>query len=202
MEKLKGIRDVSHPPKLVAFSAPSGTGKSTICQKLIERNPHYKISISATTRQPRSYEKDTIHYFFLSHDDFFEKVKNGEFVEYEEVHGNYYGTLSSSVEQMMADGFTVLFDIDVYGALTIKEKYPDALLIFILPPSLEELKQRLLNRQSDSEAEIEKRLRRLPREIEAGKKFDINIVNSDLEETVTAIETIIRDDASSISSES
>lgn len=177
---------------LVVLSAPSGGGKSTICRLLLERNPDFRVSISATTRAPRKTEKEGVHYYFLSDKDFFDKVEKGEFVEYAEVHGWYYGTLKSAVNELLEKGYTVLFDIDVIGALNIKKQYPDAMLVFIRPPSLEELKRRLRNRQTDDEAEIQHRLKRLPLEYARAELFDYDIVNDDLAATVDQIERLIR----------
>jgi len=177
--------------KLVVLSAPSGGGKSTICRLLLERNPDFRVSISATTRAPRKTEKEGVHYYFLSEKDFFDKVEKGEFIEYAEVHGNYYGTLKSAVKELQEKGYTVLFDIDVIGALNIKKQYPEAMLVFIRPPSLEELKRRLRNRQTDDEAEIQHRLERLPMEYAKAEHFDYDIVNDDLMATVEQIEQLI-----------
>lgn len=177
--------------RLIAFSAPSGAGKSTICQKLLKRHPDFQLSISATTRPPRYYENEGEHYFFLSPDSFQAKVDSGEFLEYEEVHGNYYGTLKPVVEAFLAEGKTILFDIDVNGALAIKAHYPDAMLIFIAPPSIEELQRRLRGRGSDDPAQIEKRLKRLPEEMEKGQQFDYIVVNKNLDQTVREIERLI-----------
>ena len=121
-------------PQLVVLSAPSGAGKTTICKKLVERNPDFRISVSATTRPPRPGEVDGVDYYFISPEQFQQKIARGEFLEYENVHGNYYGTLRETVEELLDNGFTVLFDIDVNGALKIKQQYPDAILIFIRPP--------------------------------------------------------------------
>lgn len=178
--------------KLVVLSAPSGGGKSTICRLLLERNPDFRVSISATTRAPRKTEKEGVHYYFLSEKDFFDKVEKGEFIEYAEVHGRYYGTLKSDVKRLQEKGYTVLFDIDVIGALNIKKQYPEAMLVFIRPPSLEELKRRLRNRQTDDEAEIRHRLERLPLEYARAEFFDYDIINDNLMTTVDQIEQLIR----------
>ncbi|MCB0306191.1 MAG: guanylate kinase [Calditrichaeota bacterium] len=183
---------MDHKPLLVALSAPSGAGKSTICKLLVERHPQFVISVSATTRPPRQYEREGVHYYFLGKGAFFEKVQQGDFLEYEEVHGNYYGTLKSVVDDLRRQGRSVLFDIDVNGALNIKQHDPEAILIFIRPPSVAELRRRLLGRKSENTASIEKRLERLPREYARAESFDYNIVNDDLERAVREIETIIR----------
>ncbi len=179
-------------PQLVVLSAPSGAGKTTICKKLVERNPDFRISVSATTRPPRPGEVDGVDYYFISPEEFQQKIARGEFLEYENVHGNYYGTLRETVEELLDNGFTVLFDIDVNGALKIKQQYPDAILIFIRPPSLEELKRRLRKRKTERPEEIEKRLQRLPEEYQKAVFFDYEVVNDDLLRTLLTIEKIIR----------
>lgn len=178
--------------KLVVLSAPSGGGKTTICKLLLERNPDFRVSVSATTRAPRKTEKEGVHYYFLSEKDFFDKVEKGEFIEYAEVHGRYYGTLKSEVNELLEKGYTVLFDIDVIGALNIKKQYPEAMLVFIRPPSLEELKRRLRERQTDNEAEIQHRLERLPLEYARAALFNYDIINDDLVATAGQIERLIR----------
>ncbi len=180
-----------NPPLLVAFSAPSGAGKTTICKKLVERHPDFKISVSATTRPPRPREQDGVDYYFLSEEEFRNHIKNNNFLEYENVHGHWYGTLRSKVQELLDQGYTVLFDIDVNGALNIKKQFPEAVLIFIKPPSLEELRRRLLKRHTDDEKEIEKRLQRLQFEYEKARFFDYIVVNDDLDETIRRIEEII-----------
>ncbi len=182
----------SYPPVLIVISAPSGAGKTTICHKLLERNPDFRLSISATTRPPRHSEQNGVDYFFLTEQEFREKVSHGEFLEYEKVFDHYYGTLGKTVEDYLHQGHSILFDIDVNGALRIKQNYPTALLIFIRPPSLAELKTRLRNRKTDDPEEIEKRLKRLPEEYAKADFFDYVVVNDDLDRTVEKIEKIIR----------
>ncbi len=186
------MKQSTRPPQLVVLSAPSGAGKTTIARMLAERNPDFRISISATTRKPRFNEKDGVDYHFISEKEFQERVRKGDFLEYEQVHGYYYGTLKSAVEELLRQGYTVIFDIDVNGALNIKKHFPNAILIFIRPPSLEELKRRLRKRQTDDPKEIEKRLKRLPEEYAKAVFFDYDVVNNDLEETVEKITHIIR----------
>lgn len=177
--------------KLVAMSAPSGAGKSTICQALTKSHDDFIISISATTRAPREYEVDGQHYYFLSDSDFKQRIANGDMLEYEEVHGNYYGTPRQAVEAALAKGKTVLFDVDVLGALTIKHAFPEAILIYIKAPSLEILEERLRNRQSESEAQIEKRMQRIRMEESKAEQFDHIVVNDDLDAAIQKVEAII-----------
>ena len=177
--------------RLVALSAPSGAGKSTICHYLIERNPDFRLSISATTRLPRGNEVDGKDYFFLSLEEFQKKIQSKDILEYEEIHGNYYGTFKSTVFDMLETGYTVLFDVGVFGALSIKEQFPEALLIFIKPPSISELRKRLKKRKTEDSAKIEYRLSRLPLEYSKAELFDVQVVNDDLFRTVEEIEQII-----------
>jgi guanylate kinase len=177
---------------LICISAPSGTGKSTVINELLKTSDKFALSISATTRAPRGKEKNGVEYFFLDRETFLSKIEAGEFLEYEEVHGQYYGTLRSTVEKFLAEGKKVLFDIDVNGAKQIKEQYGDrAMLIFLEPPSLEELKKRLINRKTENEEKIKLRLKRLPYELEQKKHFDYSVINDDLSETVEKIRKLI-----------
>ncbi len=178
--------------KLVVLSAPSGAGKSTIAKFLLERNPAFKLSISATTRSPRYTEAHGVDYYFMTKEEFLKRVECGEFLEYEEVHGNYYGTLKATIDELLSQGVTVILDIDVNGALNIKKQYPDALLIFIKPPSIEELRRRLMSRKTETSETIEKRLQRLPFEYEKAEKFDVVVINDNLEKTIQQIEEIIK----------
>ena len=180
-------------PQLIVLSSPSGGGKTTICKLLAEENPDFRISVSATTRKPRPNEKDATDYFFISQKEFFQRVENKEFLEFEEVHGHYYGTLKSTVQDLLDRGFSVLFDIDVNGAMSIKKHYPKAILIFVRPPSLTELKKRLRARKTDNEYDIERRLKRLPVEYAKAEFFDYDIVNHELDKTVNEIHNIIRE---------
>ena len=177
--------------RLIAFSAPSGAGKSTIAKRLIARHPEMVISVSATTRAIRPREHDGVDYHFLSQQEFSNRVKIGDFLEHEIVHGQMYGTLRSQVERKLAAGKVVVFDIDVNGALSIKAHYPETILIFIKAPSREALIQRLKMRRSETDESIGKRLERLPFEYEQAKKFDYIIINTDLEQAVREIESLI-----------
>ena len=151
---------------LIAISAPSGTGKSTLCEEVRRKKPEIKFSVSCTTSPKRNYEKDGINYYFLTEDEFKSKIKNNELLEYEEVHGYYYGTLINTLKNAISSKELMLFDVDVNGAMSIKKKYPNnTLTIFILPPSIQDLKMRLINRGTESEERINKRLERTSEEM-------------------------------------
>lgn len=170
--------------KLLIFSAPSGSGKTTLVNHLLAEIPNIAFSVSATSRPPRGNEENGREYFFISPEEFIQRVNNDEFLEWQEVYpGRYYGTLKSVVEKMQEDGFHVAFDVDVVGGTNIKNYYGDkALSIFIQAPSIEVLRQRLINRDTDSMEEIEKRLAKADWEMNFAKgKFDTTIINDDLE---------------------
>ncbi|MGD9899002.1 MAG: guanylate kinase [Calditrichaceae bacterium] len=175
----------------IVFSAPSGGGKTTIVQHLAKKYDNLKISISATTRKKRPDEVDGIAYHFLSKDQFEQKIKSGCFLEYEIVHGDYYGTLKESVNDLVKSGNSVLFDIDVNGALSIKMHYPEAILIFIAPPSLDVLKERLVARKSESSESVENRLKRIKYEYEKADSFDFKVINDQLDATIEEVEQLI-----------
>jgi guanylate kinase len=175
----------------IVLSAPSGAGKTTIARKLTARNTNLKISVSATTRPKRPLEMDGIDYYFLSQEQFSKNLAAGSFLEYENIHGFYYGTLRPVLEKIIQEGKQVVFDIDVKGALTIKRLYADSILIFIKPPSLSELRRRLKTRRSETVREISRRLSRLKYEYEQADKFDYVVINDDLDRAVQEIESII-----------
>ena len=172
--------------KLLIFSAPSGSGKSTIVQWLMKEHPELNMhfSISCTTRAPRGTEKHGVEYFFLTPEEFREKISREEFVEYEEVYTNkFYGTLKSQVTKQTEAGENVVFDVDVKGGCNIKEMYgKNALSIFIQPPSIEELRHRLVGRNTDSPEVIEQRLSKAEYELTFSPRFDAVIVNDNLQE--------------------
>lgn len=176
--------------KLIIFAAPSGSGKSTIINWLMkehaELNMHF--SISCTSRAPRGTEKNGVEYFFLSPEDFRQKISNDEFVEYEEVYKDrFYGTLKSQVDKQLEAGENVVFDVDVHGAMNIKKAYgTQAISIFIQPPSIEELRRRLEGRGTDAPEVIEQRIARAEYELSFAPKFDTVVVNDDLEEAKKA----------------
>jgi guanylate kinase len=183
--------------RFIALSAPSGAGKTTIAKRLIARNKELVISVSATTRPKRPGEKQGVDYFFMSVSDFESNIRDRNFLEYEQVHGNYYGTLRPVVEDLIRKGKRIVFDIDVKGALSIRKAFPnESLLIFIQAPSIEELKKRLRKRRSESEKAMELRFERIDFEISQSKYFDHIIINDSLEHTVEKIESLIRSDVS------
>lgn len=180
--------------RIIVISAPSGGGKSVVANYILENFPNICFSISSTTRNKREGEEDNIHYYFLSKEKFIEKMNNGEFVEYEEIYGNYYGTLKSEIEKTFAENRVMLFDIDVKGAYSIRNQYPqESLLIFLKPPSIEVLEQRLRDRKTESEEQIKTRLSRAKSEIEMNADFDYIVENNDLQETLSKVHQIIKE---------
>ena len=171
--------------KMIIVSAPSGSGKSTIVNWLMQEHPELNLyfSISCTSRAPRGTEQNGVEYFFISPEEFKEKIARGEFLEYEEVYEDrFYGTLKEQVESQRMNGENVVFDVDVKGGCSIKQYYGDeALSLFIQPPSIEELKRRLVNRGTDSLEDIEKRLSKASYELTFAEKFDKILINDDLE---------------------
>ena len=181
--------------KLIVFSAPSGSGKTTLVNHLLEQSLPLGFSISATSRPPRGKEKDGVEYHFLSPEGFKEKIRENAFVEYEEVYENtFYGTLTSELKRLWKEGKQVLFDIDVKGGLTIKKKYPkQTLSIFVQPPSIEELENRLRHRATDSEEKINERIGKAKGELTFPERFDYCLINDDLETAKKEIVQVISD---------
>ena len=179
--------------KLVIFSAPSGAGKTTIVKRLLEKNFNLEFSVSATSREARKNEIDGKDYYFLTQNEFQQKVDNDEFLEWEEVYlGTSYGTLKSEVERIRDLGKNVIFDVDVVGGLNIKKFYGDeALAIFVQPPSVEELEKRLRFRSTETEEKIKVRLAKAKHELSYAQQFDMIIVNDDLEKAVKEAEKIV-----------
>lgn len=169
--------------KLIIFFSPSGSGKSTIINYLLTQNLNLSFSISATSRAPRGTEQNGVEYFFLTPEEFKQRIANNEFLEYEEVYKDrFYGTLKAQVEKQLAAGQNVIFDVDVVGGCNIKKFYGDrALSVFIQPPSLEELRKRLTGRGTDAPEVIESRLAKATFELSYAEKFDVVIVNDNLE---------------------
>ncbi len=177
--------------KIVVVSAPSGSGKSTIITEIMKDLDSLEYSISATTRAPRGNEKNGVEYFFLSNEEFEKKVKNNEFVEHKTVYEHHYGTLKKVIAKGIDTGRNIIFDIDVQGALAIKELFTDAILIFIYPPTIEELRERLLARKTDSIEEINKRLSYFPAEMKLMDKYDYKVENDTLEKAIVKVKNIL-----------
>ncbi len=181
--------------KLIIFSAPSGSGKTTIVRHLLNQELNLEFSISATSRSKRHTETDGKDYYFLSPEEFKIKIENNEFLEWEEVYsGTFYGTLKSEVERIRENGQNVIFDVDVVGGLNIKKYYGDeALSVFVQPPSVEELRKRLVSRSTDAKEVIEKRVAKAEYELTFAGQFDRIIVNEHLDVALNEAETCIRE---------
>jgi len=180
------------PKQLIVISAPSGAGKTTVARHLLQRFPQLRFSVSATTRPKRPGEVDGRDYFFWSREQFEQAIARGELVEYEEIFGQLYGTLRSQVEQALSTGEFLLFDIDVKGALALRHAYPEqTFLIYVAPPSIEELERRLRQRGTESEEQIQRRLERAAMELQFQDHFDVVIQNEQLEQTLARAEQIV-----------
>jgi len=178
--------------KLIVFSAPSGAGKTTIVKKILREYPEIIFSISATTRPKRDTEIDGVEYFFLSESDFKKKIENDEFIEWEKFYDYYYGTLKSFITANIEAGKTVLLELDVKGAITIKRLYPYAHLIYISPPSFEELVNRLRQRNTENESDFLKRIERAKMELELKDQFDYVIENQDLQTAISESKSLVQ----------
>ena len=179
--------------KLVIFSAPSGSGKTTIVKELLKQFPQFEFSISATSRQPRGAEQNGVDYFFLSQEEFRQKVQADEFVEWEEVYnGTCYGTLKSEMQRIWQKGNVIIFDVDVMGGINLKRIFGDkARSIFIMPPSIEELERRLVGRATDAPEVIAKRVAKASFEMEKAPQFDCTVINDDLATAIADTRKII-----------
>jgi len=178
---------------IIAVSAPSGTGKTTIVKKILSDFPELVFSVSATTRKKREYETEGVDYFFIQEEEFKAKIEKGEFIEWEKFYDYYYGTYKSYIEENISRGKSVIVEIDVNGALQLKKLYPDSVLIFIYPPSLDELVRRLTNRQTENETDLKKRIERAKMELSLKDKFDYFIENDDLEKAISETESLIKE---------
>ena len=180
-----------HRGKIFAFSAPSGAGKTTILKQVLKDYPEIVFSVSATTRKKRSDEVNGREYFFISEDEFKKRIEKGEFIEWEKFYDYYYGTLKSFVNQNLEEGKSVFLELDVNGALNIKKLYPDSVLIFIAPPSFDELIMRLKKRNTETEEDLKKRIKRAKMELSLKNKFDYFVVNNYLDKAVSEVKKIV-----------
>lgn len=177
---------------LYVISGSSGVGKGTVIKEFLSKNPDFMLSISCTTRKPREGEQDGINYFFLTKDEFKNCIEEDKFLEWAEFAGNFYGTKKKYINQCLDEGKNVMLEIDTKGALQVKKQMPDAILIFIAPPSFSILENRLRGRHTEDEETILKRLEEVKKELERAKNFDYQIINDDLNRAVSELENIIR----------
>ncbi|MDD6175454.1 MAG: guanylate kinase [Firmicutes bacterium] len=177
---------------LIVFSGPSGSGKGTILHDVLEQNPSVMLSVSATTRSPREGEQDGVNYFFLSKNQFEQLSADGGMLEHACYCGNYYGTPRKPVEEALKNGKDVILEIEVQGALQIKQKFPECVTVFILPPSMEVLESRLRRRQTEDEETIQKRLAKAKEELTFAKQYDYVVVNGELKTAVDDMQAILR----------
>ena len=177
--------------KLFVLSGSSGVGKGTVLKGFLEKNPDFMLSISCTTRPPRPGEIDGVNYFFISKNEFENCIKENKFLEWAEFAGNFYGTKKKYINQCLEEGKNVILEIDTQGALQVKKQMPEAVLIFVCPPSYEALENRLRGRHTEDEATIQKRLEQVKKEIERSKQFDYQIVNDRLEDAISRLEDVV-----------
>ena len=178
--------------KLFVLSGSSGVGKGTVLKGFLEKNPDFMLSISCTTRKPRQGEIDGVNYFFISKEEFETCIQENKFLEWAEFAGNFYGTKKKYINQCLDEGKNVILEIDTQGALQVKKQMPEAVLIFICPPSFEALENRLRGRHTEDEATIQKRLEEVKKELERAEKFDYKIVNDELEDAISRLEKIVK----------
>ncbi|MDO4733184.1 MAG: guanylate kinase [Bacillota bacterium] len=179
---------------LLVVSGPSGVGKGTVCKALLDRDDTNVFSVSATTRSPRPADVDGQSYYFMTKEEFFSRLDKGDFLEWAEVYGNYYGTLRPEVERLQKAGKNVVLEIDTQGAMQIKKMYPESVLVFILPPSLEELRARIVGRGTETPEVLELRLSKAEAEIALSSQYDLVLINDDVERTVEALAAFIHEE--------
>lgn len=188
--------------RLFVISGPSAVGKGTIVKEILTASDDARVSISATTRNPRAGETDGISYYFLSKEEFKEKIENGGFLEWAEVHGNYYGTPKEPVERLLAEGKDVILEIDVQGAMQVKESGSEAAFIFVLPPSMEELRNRFDKRGTETEEVIQMRMSKAAGEIAYIDRYDYFVINDVLQDAVSQVKAIMVSERQKINSRS
>ena len=178
---------------LIVISGPSGCGKGTICTELLKNNPELFLSISMTTREPRDGEINGVNYYFVTKDEFLDKIDDGDMLEYAVVYnGNYYGTPKDQVEKKLEQGIDVILEIEIEGAAKVNETMPEGIFIFIMPPSMRELKRRLIKRNTETKEQIIERFKRAYREINEVSKYNYIVINDEVDNAVSKVESIIK----------
>jgi len=176
---------------IIVISAPSGAGKTSLCKRLLQTSPLFCYSVSFTTRPPRKNEIEGVDYYFVSREEFQKMMEKGEFVEWAEVHGHMYGTSAKLIDEAIKAKKEIVLEVDVKGGTEIKRRYPDSVLIFLLPPSWEELEKRLRNRMTESDKEIKQRLARAKKEVEYAPYYDYLVINDDINKALRKLLAII-----------
>lgn len=192
------MNDMCSKGFLIVISGPSGAGKGTVCKELMKKYG-YNISVSATTREPREGEVNGVNYYFLKKEEFEKKIENNEFLEYAQVYGNYYGTFKETVEEELNKGNNVILEIDIQGTLKVQKVYKNAIYIFLLPPSIKELKNRILKRGSETEYSFNLRFSSVSEELKYMSSYDYAVINDDLDNAVDKVHSIISTEMNKIS---
>ena len=189
--KVKHKKATQKKGSLFVISAPSGAGKTTLCRKLLKKMPDMKLSVSYTTREPRKGEQNDVDYTFVTREKFKKMIDKGEFAEWAMVHGNLYGTSLKRIKDLNSRGYDIILDIDIHGAIQLRKNYDGALYIFVLPPSMEALEKRLVNRKTDSEEIIRNRLDNARAEISQYEHYDYIIINDNIDQAYKELESIV-----------
>ena len=188
---MENKKTIQRKGNLFVISAPSGAGKTTLCQKLLKKMPDMKLSVSYTTREPRKGEVNDVDYTFVTREKFKKMIDRGEFAEWATVHGNLYGTSIKRVKELNSKGYDIILDIDIHGAIQLRKSYEGAVYIFVLPPSMEALEKRLINRRTDSDEIIRNRLNNAKTEISHYENYDYIIINDIIDKAYKELESIV-----------